>query len=359
MKKFNFILLIFSLISCSDIKDENLQKSLVTISIKPDFSSAINFIKDTTFIPLEFCEDCIIGNISKVLKVPDGFIISDKTITKQILKFGNDGKFLFKVGNQGEGLGNYILPFDISLIPNTNHLAVLDQNQNKFIFYDLETGNFIEEVSVYFQAKSFYFLDSTTVALHNDGNFSGLERDNLGAILSLEKNEYLFKGVNDFPKTDQNLTGGDFLEGAKGALFSKSLNDTIYTVNHDGFFPKYKLDFGDKAVKEELKKKPLMEMFEEMMKTTPYYHNGNIIENTNYLFYLWWADDPIEKFSWYNKVTKVNSSMNGEEVIFKRPFYINEDYLVAYLTNADFEQMEIEPNFGLSENQTLVKITFK
>jgi hypothetical protein len=42
MKKFNFILLIFSLISCSDIKDENLQKSLVTISIKPDFSSAIN-----------------------------------------------------------------------------------------------------------------------------------------------------------------------------------------------------------------------------------------------------------------------------------------------------------------------------
>ena len=84
MKKFNFILLIFSLISCSDIKNENLQKSLVTISIKPDFSSAINFIKDTTFIPLEFCEDCIIGNISKVLKVPDGFIISDKTITKQI-----------------------------------------------------------------------------------------------------------------------------------------------------------------------------------------------------------------------------------------------------------------------------------
>lgn len=359
MKNIVVSFFVLGILSCSSNNEVNIEGSLKKISIEPYFNTSINFIRDTTFIPLEFCSDCIIGNISKVLKVPDGFIISDKTISKQILKFGDDGRFLFKIGNQGEGLGNYILPFDISLIPETNRLAVLDQNQNKFLYYDLETGVFIEEISINFQAKSFYFIDSSTVALHLDGNFSGFERDELGAILNLEKNSYSFKGVSDFSKTDQNLTGGDFFKGPEGLLFSKSLNDTVYSVKNNGFYPKYFLDFGDKAVSEGLKKKPAMEMFEEMMKTIPHYHNGNIIENSNYLFFLWWADDPLEKFSWYNKSTGQIQSINGEKTIFKRVFHLSNEYMFAYLTNKDYEDLNSKPNFGLSENQTLVKITFK
>jgi hypothetical protein len=359
MKNLVSILLVLQLFGCTSSQFDLVKEDLTVIDVKPNFDGNMDFLGDTTFIPLEFCEDCIIGNITKVLKTENGFIISDKSLAKQIFKFDNQGKFEFRIGTQGDGLGNYVLPFDISLIPSTNKLAVLDQNQSKILFFDLKNGDFIEEIRINFQAKSFFFIDSVTIALHLDGNFSGLEKDRLGGILDLTNNEYTFKGVNDFTKTDQNLTGGDFYEAGGRVLFTKSLNDTVYSVSNYGFFPKYFFDFGEKSVSEEVKKKPGMEMLEEMMKTVPYYHNGNVIENEKFLFYLWWADDLTEKFSWYNKSTNKNFSISGEKVIFKRPFFINEEYMLSFMTNVDFEQMNIESNFGRSENQTLIKINFK
>ncbi|MEP1087915.1 6-bladed beta-propeller [Algoriphagus sp.] len=355
-----FVSLSFFFFSCVSEKSDLENQSFYTINLNSAFTESVDFISDTTFIPLEFCDDCIIGDISKVLKTPDGFIISDKRVTKRVLKFNNDGGFEFVIGAQGDGLGNYVLPFDISLIPETNRLAVLDQNQKKIIIYSLVDGKFIEEIPINFQAKSLHYISPNLLAVHLDGQFSGKELDYLAGILDLQKNEFIYQEVLDFSKTDQNKTAADFLKGSKDLLFSKSLNDTIYVVGKDGFTPKYLVDFGDKRVSDEIKKLPLMDMRTRMMREVPFYHNGNFIENEKYLFFLWWGEDEYENFTLFDKKENQTLNYHGKNIIFKRPFYITEDYMLSYLLNEDYENMGVNQQFfGLSQNQVLIKISFR
>lgn len=337
-----------------------MNSDLEVISINPEFSDKVDFILDISFIPLEFCEDCIIGDISKVLKVEDGFVVSDKDISGQVFKFNDKGDFQFRIGDKGEGMGNYVLPFDISLVPGTNKIAVLDQNQRKILYYSLFDGSFIEELPINFQAKSLHFISATKIAMHFDGLFLGNERDSLAGILDLEKEQFIFKGVLDFAKTDQNITAGDFYISSEGLLFSKSLNDTIYEVLENEFVPKYFVDFAERAVSDEIKILPLMDMRMRMMQEIPFYHNGNFIENENFLFFLWWGEEEFENMSVWNKSTKELLNFKGDGIIFKRPFYVNDKYLYCFLMNEDYESMNsTEPFFGVSQNQVIIRIALK
>ena len=325
-----------------------------------EFSNQPDFIRDTTLIPLEFCDDCIIGDITKVLKSEDGFVISDKRISGQVLKFSDKGDFQFKIGDKGDGLGNYVLPFDISLVPGTDKIAVLDQNQRKILFYSLANGSFIEELPINFQAKSLHFISEKRIAIHFDGQFSGNERDSLAGILDLEKEQFVFKGVLDFAKTDQNKTAGDFYISSEGLLFSKSLNDTIYEVFENEFVPKYFLDFSERAVSDEIKVLPLMDMRMRMMQAIPFYHNGNFIENANYLFFLWWGEDEFENFSVWDKRSKELLNFKGKDLFFKRPFFMDENYMYCFLMNEDYERMNSTEAFvGASLNQVIIRINLR
>jgi len=349
MKSNALIFICLLLFACSPSLEDDDSFPYQIVKVATKYSTDIELFSDTTFIPLEFCEDCIIGDISKVIKDDTGFIILDKTISKRVYKFDNLGNFLFTIGEKGVGLGNYVLPFDMSKVPGTNKLAILDQNQSKILYFDVNTGVFIEENRISFQAKSIFYLDSSIVAVHLDGNFMSAERDSMAVLLNLNKNSFTYKGVFDFPKSDQNVTEGDFYLGAEGVLFTKSFNDTVYSVDIEKFSPRYVFDFGDKAVPESIKKMPLTIMYESLMKTSPYYHNGNVIENSRYLFYNWWADDEEMNFGIYDKKKKENISLRGDKVIFKRPFYVTDDYMLSYLINYDYERLGVEPNFGKSE----------
>ncbi len=359
LKSSSILIVIVLLFSCSTKNTEVNQDGIKRISMGTEFSNTIDYFADTLIIPLEFCENCIIGDIDKILKVKDGFIISDKNITNEVFKFNDNGAFQFKIGNKGDGLGNYVLPFDISLIPSTNQIAILDQNQSKIIFYSLEDGSFLKELPINFQAKSIQFLSPNTVAVHLDGQFSGNEKDYLAGILDLKKGEFIYKGVSDFSKTDQNKTAGDFYFSVHELTFSKSLNDTVYNVSEEKITPKYFIDFGEKKVSDEIKKLPLMDMRMRMMQELPHYHNGNFIENDDFLFFLWWGDDEFENLAFYNKKNNKLNLLKGRDQIFKRPFFIDNEYLFSFLTNSDYESLNSEPFFGLSENQVIIKVKLK
>lgn len=359
VKSLSILVIIILFFSCSTKIVEKNHDEIVRISMETDFSNTLDYFSDTLFIPLEFCEDCIVGDIHKILKVKDGFVISDKNISSEVFKFDNNGMFQFKIGNRGNGLGNYILPFDISLIPSTNQIAILDQNQRKIIFYSLKDGSFLKELPVNFQAKSIQFLTPNTVAVHFDGQFSGNEKDYLAGILDLNKGEFIYKGVSDFSKTDQNKTAGDFYFSGHDLTFSKSLNDTVYNVYEKKFTPKYLIDFGRKKVSNEVKNLPLMDMRMRMMQELPHYHNGNFIENDDLLFFLWWGDDEFENLAFYNKANDKLDLLKGRDQIIKRPFFIDNEYLYSFLTNSDYESLNSEPFFGLSENQIIYKVKLK
>lgn len=354
------VVLLFLLSIIFSCTTEVSNEDFITITIEDShYIEEVDFISDTTFILLEFCEDCIIGDISKIVKVKEGFIISDKVISKRIFMFDNEGKFLFPIGESGDGLGNYILPFDFSVVPDSNRIAVLDNNQSKILYYSISDGSFIEEWKINFQPESLFFLDSLNVAIHLDGNYAENEMDYLGVILDLSANEIKERNVWDYGKTDQFKPYGDFFKGSEGVVFTKALNDTVYEVDLDGFRPKYFVDFGNDAVPVSLKSKPFSEMFEQMRKLTPSHHNGNFIENDRFLFYLWWGSDDKAKFSFFEKAKNVNYVLNADQIIFKHPFYVDNHLMYSYLNNRDLDSFVGASDNLKTDNQTIVKVTFK
>ena len=103
-----------------------------------------------------------------------------------------------------------------------------------------------------------------------------------------------------------------------------------------------------------------MDMRMRMMEEMPFYHNGNFIENEDYLFFLWWGEEEFENMAVWEKGEKTLTNYKGKELIFKRPFYIDDKFMYSFLTNADYENINSEnPYLGLSENHLIIKVALE
>lgn len=148
MKHLNPLLFSFLvLFSCDQSnKGQSSELDLKTIQVNNEndiLPDGILILEST--VTLEFCEDCIVGMVDKILVDDSGFYVLDETITKSLTKFGKDGRFIFRIESPGDGLGKYILPFDFELDVEKKAVAILDVNQRKVLFFQSKDGIFLNE----------------------------------------------------------------------------------------------------------------------------------------------------------------------------------------------------------------------
>lgn len=137
------LIFLLSLISCSS--GDNGGNEIFIFQNKLEIYFTSKFISDVKFIPLETNEDCIIGNISKVLFSKGKYYILDSKSAKQIFVFDSLGKFLTHIGKIGKGPGEFIRPVDFCIDNKANYILIIDADR-KIIKADLN-GNFILEKS--------------------------------------------------------------------------------------------------------------------------------------------------------------------------------------------------------------------
>jgi hypothetical protein len=77
------------------------------------------------YIPLQTTNECLIGNIDKIIFANDRFYILDKELAKAIFVFEYNGDFAFKVGNLGLGPGEYSSINDFVLNSLTETIEVM------------------------------------------------------------------------------------------------------------------------------------------------------------------------------------------------------------------------------------------
>ena len=185
MKFCVFLLTVFLLFSCdfSEKKNENVWN----MSLSPSTLALNERIDSISFVVLDDSNsEALFKEIDKMLYVNERFYILDYMGTSSVLVFDNKGTFLFKVGNVGQGPGEYtrVTDFDV----NNDCIYLLDSRKRMIFSYDLN-GKFIKHYSY-----------STKVA-----------------------------GVNDLIVTDE----GDFLLGLDVEINSKEqviLTDTNFVV---------------------------------------------------------------------------------------------------------------------------------
>lgn len=241
------------MLSCINRQPINNEQE-ITITVSPD--EAVENIKaselyaDIHYIPLETRDDCLIGEVSDLIKYKNRFYILDKDITYSVFCFDESGKFLFKINNIGTGPGEYVRLTGFSINTDNDQLVLFDGATDRILLYSLE-GKYIESYKLGFHANEFSYMSDGFYAfyaaftLSNNNLLKGGMYPNL--IITNEKFEITKTGMQysenaNFAAIPMSMKSFNSYDLKNHSLMS-SFNDTIFSITPQGEVPYIYIDF--------------------------------------------------------------------------------------------------------------------
>ena len=300
-RKYNIIYfgLLLILFNCN--QQVNKENDTVTFTVGPEnfrereriyFSHLFDSIK---YIILDNSDDCLIGNIDKILFHDHIFYVLDRK-QHTLLVFSETGQFLWKINKRGNGPGEYrsLQDFDI----NQNKLYLFDP-RSKVLEYDLN-GMFVKSYSEKTYGNSILvdnerFYISTCNNTSKFGDYSLLIMDDYGKT---------FK--NGIPITQKNLINAcvtfqqslNFCRYKDTIRFYTPLVAKVFSIVEDDISVQYNFDFKHKKIPEN-------------------YFNENTYEDlkeSSYAYGLnsYWENDSFFSFNMY----AINE--NGWDILYSK-----------------------------------------
>lgn len=138
-----------------------------------------DLVSDYSLIALETSDDNLILDPTVVKFTEKYLFILDRfSPSKSLYAFTHEGKYVGKVGNKGEGPGEYIMPHQFVVSENNGLLYLKDMATNSILVYSLIDFGFVKKIPVPFYATCFELLDDkhfiwyVNAGLQNEGDFS-------------------------------------------------------------------------------------------------------------------------------------------------------------------------------------------
>jgi len=227
---------------------------IVKVDVKPSSQPKGSLMlsdlaEQVEYIPLETNDKCVVGKIT-YFDLSENYIVVCVFQTKEIFLFTRTGKFLTKIGKQGQGPGEFLYPSSIFIDELKKFIYVYGGNE-KLLVYDF-SGKYI--TSYTFNRSNIMIL-----AYNNNQFITGA-----GSVISNE--DYFVYSIWDstLKQIKQAVKGvpveikGSFNGGShvgppiscyiyKGFPHLKEsvLNDTIYQLNKNNeFLPEYIINCG-------------------------------------------------------------------------------------------------------------------
>lgn len=147
----------FSTEECLIIHSDSVQNmarvddgSCITIDL-PDCSVRTRLdtvFSSYRFIPLESGPDCMIGQVTRLVKCKDCFCVFDRG-SSNVFLFNLDGSFRCKLGKKGHTKKEYLNVWNVAYNEQEDFISLLDLDGRKILNYDLE-GTLQGVVPLYF-----------------------------------------------------------------------------------------------------------------------------------------------------------------------------------------------------------------
>ncbi|MFT3903000.1 MAG: 6-bladed beta-propeller [Niabella sp.] len=327
-----------------------------------------NIFDSTVFVPLETNSLCFIKKIDYIDSLNKSIYILD-VASKQILRFGFDGKFLSKYSKIGSSESELSTPMDFSILHARGEICVYDSGNDKLVYFD-GFLNFLREKKVPFRFKKFS-IDNGEDNYTFDKEY-GFEnkREMKYQIIRTDSN------FNIISKQIHYKTGlGFFLAGADGNgnltkdynknLFLPFYSSTVFEINTKGECnAKYVIDFEKgKLLDEKAAEKLTALNYSNVIQDTNNITGLAITNNQENIFGFFRIAEDFFHFT-YNFNTpvvkliqaKTNPSCGcGPIYTFKKFFGPS---LVGYVTAANFEGFVKELN-GKEQDDSTKKVLQK
>ena len=268
MKKTPFILIVLSiLMGCGNIDKKSSQDvphihiDVNTAEKHMDMSEYL----DTSFfkaIPLETTAECLVGKDIMNVWYRNGRIYVWEEQTESVFMFDENGKFIDKIADKGEGPNEYLKIKNVTL--SDSLICIFDTYSRKVLYYDLDC-NFIRRVStkhvyqnVISAARSFILGDRIYFGIVFIEDF---RTDMYGAphkwvSMDLDLNKESVKRFLPYDYSCPTESDSHFSLQSEypytaindKVRFMISNLDTIFVATQDTIVPEYVLDFGEQSV---------------------------------------------------------------------------------------------------------------
>ena len=126
-------------------------------------------IANYRFVRLDSTDNFPIGELWQTLITDDHIILVDKLHSKSVFIFDKTGKNKAIIHRQGRGPQEYISLFHVTLTPDRQKIAIVDDLGKKVVFFDL-AGNFIEskKISTTFLTLEYASADKAVGATYRE-----------------------------------------------------------------------------------------------------------------------------------------------------------------------------------------------
>lgn len=270
------------------IKTFNLTGTLKPSTIK---LTELGFA-DIEYIPLQTNELSLISDINivffndysinKLISVEDFFIIKNRD---RVLKFGQDGSFLARIGKIGRGPTEINQIEDLDVDRTNNNVFMVSGWQKKFYQYSPK-GDFNNTFKVPFYVREFRFIDDMILCYcgnnRGDNENSFVLFDKQGNTVKKFSNKYPFTQKSGYGFTHEIL----FYTHNKKLLTKEICSDTVYSFDNKSFKPYFVINVGKKQITSKVRSES--NMYEICAN---YIQPMNLLEFGGFVFYAF-----IDKF---------------------------------------------------------------
>ena len=253
MKKHLLLLAMFitSLYGCSS-KNSEVQTSsdIETIPIT-DFETIYgklsDFAEEVKMIPLEFTDESILGEIRKVVMSDKFIFIIEQTNREGVYVFDHTGKYLYRIGTQGEGPEEFVHLSDFSIDEEENVIYLCDSPRKRILAFTFE-NKFIKDIPMDYDATCFEYQNGLFFLYKEYSqsctpSYSLVVKDQNGNLVEkyypMPKDVVEYNSACIFRKRENNI------------LFAQDLNDSVLLLSENKLTPLYYIDYKDRTMSEE------------------------------------------------------------------------------------------------------------
>jgi len=232
-----------------------------------------------TIVP-EASDSAALNIIRGIAAIDSIYFILD--VKGNIFAFNVNGGFIRKIGDFGNGPGEYSNPRDIDIDPLTGNLAVLD-NSNRILLFDTSDGLFSEEIKLGFSAREIEMKKDVIIILRPPCP-NGTPTEEEVIILNRETGKesgYLSAFDNC---TSLGINISEMSSNESRTFITRKFDNRIYSVT-DSIIPMFEIMSNSFVNSFDANKSDLMEFLQNCITNNKVFSIGNFIANDSLLFF--------------------------------------------------------------------------
>lgn len=356
-----YVFLIILSVACTSTKEEQKGADMGdVISIPITDVETVNgmwsdFADEVIMIPLEISDDCLLGEIDKVVMSDSCIFVMENENQKGIYVFDHTGKFLYRIGSHGEGPEEFVELSDFSLNEEEGVIYLYDNARKKILVFSYE-GDYIKDIQMNYYAFNLEYQNGLFYLYHE----SPVYGDPLcSLVIKNDKGETVnaYYPVIDKPRYCHNCI---FQKLDNEILFAEDMCDSIFTIKGDKLIPKYYIDYKDKSMskvdRESIRygKREHYSVVQDTKKMAGirdiFEINDKVFINNVYIF--------TPKFTVYDKKTQEVKTFSGlvndlSFITLRDPIAQYKDYLIT-IAPQDILQTSVEYGFDYYKKEKLL-----